>query len=494
MMTRSRTKAHKLEEKMKMPDRLSNLPDELLSFIISKLPIDEAIRTTVLSHRWRGLWRYTRHLEIDVNRMIMPLSQKNNPLDARDPGSALGQEMKTKLTRSGLMVLLLLARHRANLDSCSFTHFPYSIACAEVTSWVKYLKKNKKGLKKLSLECEFFDIGRNRESAVDELIAKENLNGPHFATGVFSGLNSLQFVNYSLGSSSPFKGCTKDLKTLVLKFVWVVDETLDGILKICKGLESFSLLKSRGFKKIQIMNPNLKFLQLQSLQAHDIVISCEKLEVLCLDSLTYPHSFKIYSPRLEVFQSCNYSILGDMLAIEEGKDLLFTDDLLHSYIKYRDPLKSNIFLTLRKLSLDMNLNDLFESRLLLSFLKLCTRLETLEITQPALQCRRLIRGHFWGYIDGCDCVRHKLKWVELRGFDGQREEVNFMKHLITYGKNLENIRIICSNTPIVLSEMENLLYLSSASSKLSIAFIIKSHNVVQELHNRQIARALLIQC
>ncbi|KAF7832305.1 F-box protein [Senna tora] len=422
----------------------------------------------MLSHRWRGLWRYTRHLEIDVNQMIMPLSQKNNPLDARDPGSALGQKMNKKLTRSGLMVLLLLARHRGDLDSCSFTHFPYSIACEEVTSWVKYLMKNKRGLKKMSLQCELFDIGRNPECVVDELTGKENLNRPHFAAGVFSGLNSLQFVNYTLASSSPFEGCTKDLKTLVLKFVWVVDETLDGILKVCEGLESFSLLESIGFKKLQIKNPNLKFLQLQSLQVSDIVISCDKLEMLCLDTLTYSADrFKIYSPRLKVFKSYTYSILGDMLPIDEGRHLLFTDDLLQSYIDYWDPLKSNIFLTLTKLSLDMNLNDLFESGSLLDFLKLCTRVETLEITLPV----------------ACECVRHKLKWVKLRGFKGQREEVEFVKHLITNGKNLVNIRIICYNTPTVSAEMEKLLYLSFASSKLSIAFIFKSHSVVQELHD-----------
>ncbi|CAL4992653.1 unnamed protein product [Urochloa decumbens] len=38
-------------------DRISDLPDALLHHVLSLLPVDEAVRTSVLARRWRGLWK-----------------------------------------------------------------------------------------------------------------------------------------------------------------------------------------------------------------------------------------------------------------------------------------------------------------------------------------------------------------------------------------------------------------------------------------------------
>ena len=48
------------------PDRLSDLPDDVLTHILSFLSTREAVRTTVLSRRWRNpLWLYTGAVHID---------------------------------------------------------------------------------------------------------------------------------------------------------------------------------------------------------------------------------------------------------------------------------------------------------------------------------------------------------------------------------------------------------------------------------------------
>ncbi|XP_009340664.1 F-box/LRR-repeat protein 25-like [Pyrus x bretschneideri] len=55
-------------------DRISNLPDDVLHTIISLLSTREAVRTSVLSRRWRNMYAYTSNLEFDWRDVVyLPL-------------------------------------------------------------------------------------------------------------------------------------------------------------------------------------------------------------------------------------------------------------------------------------------------------------------------------------------------------------------------------------------------------------------------------------
>ncbi|KAB2600926.1 F-box/FBD/LRR-repeat protein [Pyrus ussuriensis x Pyrus communis] len=47
-------------------DRISQLPDEILSSIVSLLPLKEAAATSILSRRWQYVWSSTMNLDLDA--------------------------------------------------------------------------------------------------------------------------------------------------------------------------------------------------------------------------------------------------------------------------------------------------------------------------------------------------------------------------------------------------------------------------------------------
>ncbi|XP_054817099.1 F-box protein At1g80960-like [Prosopis cineraria] len=473
VMTRSRARAKAASQKV---DFISQLPVEVLAFIISKLPIDEAVRTSVLSKKWKGIWRLTPHLDIDGKRMIMPLAQRENPEEAYDRDSPLSMALNRNLMRYGLKISVLLIRHSGDLRSSKFTHFPYSLVCEEVVSWVKLVKL--KNTKNLSLECELFDIG-TFENSLNQ--AGERKSKPNFPQGIFSGFDSLQFIYYTLNSSEPFEGC-ENLKTLILKNVYIEDEILNGILENTNGLENFSLIESFGFRKLQIHNPNLKVLQLNAVQLDEIVVFAEKLGLLLLDTVTRPGSLKIYSPNLRVIHSYDKSIIGSILAA--GRHVLKASEFLGNYRHFWYS-RSDVFKHLSKLSIDLDLNDTQACRLVSTFMRLCTCLETLEITLP-IRNEFINRGFYWDLRVACNCIRDHLKFVYLRGYKGNKQEFEFLKHIITKGRKLVRITILCRQ-PI---DQQRLFSLKSASPDLSIILKVRIHSEMQELWETQ-HRALI---
>ncbi|KAE9450336.1 hypothetical protein C3L33_17783, partial [Rhododendron williamsianum] len=56
-----------------LEDRISQLPDGILSHILSLLEIREAGRSSALSHRWRDLWKFTTNLNFDSSKTMWRL-------------------------------------------------------------------------------------------------------------------------------------------------------------------------------------------------------------------------------------------------------------------------------------------------------------------------------------------------------------------------------------------------------------------------------------
>ncbi|CAN6228226.1 unnamed protein product [Urochloa humidicola] len=90
-------------------DRLSALPDALLHSVMSFLPAPQAVRTCLLSRRWRDLWCSAPCLDIDSNMPFVPNSGADPP-----PAPALGKRLWERL--EGFTTKLLHLHTAPTLD------------------------------------------------------------------------------------------------------------------------------------------------------------------------------------------------------------------------------------------------------------------------------------------------------------------------------------------------------------------------------------------
>lgn len=305
---------------------INRLPDDILSFILSKLRIDEAVRCNILSKRWVGLWKKTLHVEFNAKYMIRPITQLQYSRESHiinSPDFILNPLFMQKgVYRYGILVFLLMHRHSGDISSCRFLHFRKSLAFGEVNSWVGFLVKKKKGLTDLSLEC----VPDYREITADEICK------PCFSRGIFCCLGSLELINYTIDCWYAFENCLK-LTNLKLKRIQLDEVTLSGILENCVVLENFSLVESYGFTRLVIIiKSKLRVLKLQALCVDLLEIFAENLEVMFLDSIICPaKNLSIYAPSLHNLCSDYNSIFSIMPFVEERESIVKTHEILACY-------------------------------------------------------------------------------------------------------------------------------------------------------------------
>ncbi|KAH0466172.1 hypothetical protein IEQ34_006275 [Dendrobium chrysotoxum] len=105
--------------KCEMEDRISTLPSNIIELILIYLPLAEAVRTSILSSRWRFQWCTIPHLIFDNQSLSLPVKYKlENVVD---------------------QVLLL---HSGPIHKFTFNAYPGIKDVAPVYRWLVFLSRN----------------------------------------------------------------------------------------------------------------------------------------------------------------------------------------------------------------------------------------------------------------------------------------------------------------------------------------------------------------
>ncbi|KAK2452819.1 F-box/FBD/LRR-repeat protein [Trifolium repens] len=212
-------------------DRISCLPDQLIDQILSRLPIKDAGRTSVLSSKWRKKWSTQSNLVFD--------SQCVSAASSEDPSV-----IKIKFLRIIDHVLLL---HSGPINKVKISDSGYDLidmnSVADIDRWILHLTK--RSIKKLVL---------------DFWLEEQYYKIPWCLFSCQS-LHRLSLYSCSLKPPMAFEGF-RNLKSLALGQITMTQDAFEILISGSPLLEKLKLVDFDGFTQINIHAPNIKFIEI----------------------------------------------------------------------------------------------------------------------------------------------------------------------------------------------------------------------------------------
>ncbi|KAL2321695.1 hypothetical protein Fmac_026074 [Flemingia macrophylla] len=233
-------------------DLITQLPEGIPQAILSKLPITDAARTSILSRKWRYQWTFfSGTLELDGSPIMKDMK--------KDIRKAVGRQLQMAM------------------------EIMYDAERQTYTSWINELLSSLKSSTLQGLKL-WFHVGTGCD--IDKWV--------HFA--IQKKVQNLElYFGHSTEYSLPlhlFKlESFNSLHVLRLKFITVTKDMLEYLLCCCPLLETLSLVSSGVPKTMKVSGPSLKLKCLELARCWELT----KLEIFAENLV----SFKYYGSYLD---------------------------------------------------------------------------------------------------------------------------------------------------------------------------------------------------
>ncbi|KAK9277639.1 hypothetical protein L1049_007185 [Liquidambar formosana] len=413
------------------PDFLSDLPQSIIESILTRLPIRDAVRTSILSTRWRYKWATLTQLVFDEK--CVNLSNDKTLVE---------RNIVKFITR-----VLLLHKgpiHKFHLSTS------YLESCPDIDQWILFLSRN--DIKELILE-----LGEGEWFRVPSCL--------------FScrKLTRLELFRCELDPPPSFKGFLC-LKSLNLHQVLVAPDAIGSLISSCPLLESLALSYFDSLV-LNIHAPNLKYLCLEG-EFKDICL--ENTPLLVAMSVAMYMTDDI-AEHFEQSSSCNFiKFLGNVPHLERLIGHIYFTKFLSIGNDLGSPPITYSHLKIIELY-QVSFEDMKEILAVLRLITNSPNLQELIIsgssnTLAAIEASDL---DFWEKECPLGCTFKHLQIVKMTDMSGVPHEMKFIKFLLGNSPVLQTMTI----TPCVyvmdgkLNMLVELVRFQRASAQAEIIFI-----------------------
>lgn len=261
----SKSKPLRLEKKPKrqdsVKDRISELPDAILCHILSFIPTKYAVRTSILSTRWKRIWASVPILDFEYKAL-----------------SVLCPWTEGYKSESYALFLTFVDRVLSSRDPLDIQKFRLHCYCSDedFSRWIRTVIRH--NVVELDLHVE---INNDEGGLILEL--------PQ-CVFMCKTLEVLKMKSNCIAYAPPSAGCFPSLKFLHVSVDYPDSDSMEKIFSCCPVLECLTIDGLLGFNDVLNFNisvPQLKTLRLEfNLSCfdqngkHTFFINCPKLESL----------------------------------------------------------------------------------------------------------------------------------------------------------------------------------------------------------------------
>ncbi|GAB2280138.1 hypothetical protein Dimus_014775 [Dionaea muscipula] len=412
-------------------DLLSDLPLSIVESILTLLPIRDAVRTSILSSKWRYRWACIPQLVFDDKCVDVPV-------DKASPESSLIK-----------FITHVLLLHKGPIHKFKLST-SYLQSCPEIDQWILFLSRT--DIRELTLELgegEWFRVPASLFSC--------------------SKLTHLELFRCELDPPPSFRGffC---LKSLNLQQVYVVPEAIENLIANSPLLESLTLLYFDSLE-LSIHAPNLKNLYLEGEFKEICLVNAPLLAVI---------SIALYmtddiAEHFEQSSGCNFiKFLGGVPNLERLVGHIYFTKYLSIGIEQWKHQFAYYHLKIIELY-RVSFEDMKEILVVLHLIMSSPNLEELHISGSSntVVSPEAPDLDFWETQCPSKCTCKQLKIVKITDVNGVPHEMELIKFLLGNAPALQMMSIAPSVyvADAKMKMLIDLLRFRRASSQAEIIFI-----------------------